>query len=67
MKLLVSSDSWSLTYNNGKVANAGEVTEMSDSYVELLKASFEKDYNEEVVVDYVDEPTEVSEFTIIRN
>ena len=42
MKLLVSSDSWSLTYNNGKVANAGKVTEMSDSYVELLKASFEK-------------------------
>jgi hypothetical protein len=40
---------------------------MSDDYVELLKASFEKDYNEEVVVVYVDEPTEDSEFTIIRN
>jgi hypothetical protein len=67
MKLLVSSESWALTYNNGKGANDGEYCEMSDDYVELLKASLEKDYNEEVVVVYVDEPTEDSEFTIIRN
>ena len=67
MRLLVSCESWSLTYNNGRRANGGEYCEMSDDYVELLKASFEKDYNEEVVVVYVDEPTEYSEFTIIRN
>ena len=67
MKLLASSDSWCLTYDNGKVANVGEVTEMSDSYVELLKSGFEKDYNEEVIVVYIDEEEETNEFAIIRN
>ena len=67
MRLLVSCESWSLTYNNGRGANGGEYTEMSDDYVELLKASFEKDYNEEVVVVYIDEEEETNEFAIIRN
>ena len=66
MRLLVSCESWSLTYNNGRVANGGEHTEMSDKYVEHLKACFEEDYNEKVEIVYIDEEDETNEFTIIR-
>ena len=67
MRLLVSCDSWSLTYNNGRGANGGEYTEMSDKYVEHLKACFEEDYNEKVEVVYIDEEEETNEFAILRN
>lgn len=66
MRLLVSCESWSLTYNNGREANGGEYTEMRDKYVEHLKACFEKDYNEKVEIVYVDEEDETNEFEIIR-
>ena len=66
MRLLVSCESWSLTYNNGREANGGEHTEMSDKYVEHLKACFEEDYNEKVEIVYIDEEDETNELTIIR-
>ena len=67
MRLLVSCESWSLTYNNGREANGGEYTEMSDKYVEHLKAFFEGFYGEKVEIVYIDEEEETNEFTIIRN
>ena len=67
MKLLVSCESWSLTYNNGRGANGGEYSDMSDEYVEHLKAFFEEFYGEKVEVVYVDEEEEANEFAIIRN
>ena len=67
MRLLVSCESWSLTYNDRREANGGEYTEMSDKYVEHLKACFGKHYNQKVEVVYVDEEKETNEFAIIRN
>lgn len=67
MRLLVSCESWSLTYSNGRRVDGGEYTEMSDKYVEHLKDCFEVVYNEKVEVVYVDEEEETNEFAIIRN
>ena len=67
MRLLVSCESWSLTYNNWRGANGGEHTEMSDKYVEHLKTFFEKFYGEKVEIVYIDEEEETNEFAIIRN
>ena len=67
MILLVSCESWSLTYNNGRRANGGEYSEMSDEYVEHLKTFFEELYGEKVEIVYIDEEEETNEFAIIRN
>ena len=67
MILLVSCESWSLTYNNGRRANGGEYSEMSDEYVEHLKTFFEEFYGEKVEIVYIDEEEETNEFAIIRN
>lgn len=67
MRLLVSCESWSLTYNNGRRANGGEYSEMSDEYVEHLKTFFEEFYGEKVEIVYIDEEEETNEFAIIRN
>jgi hypothetical protein len=64
MGLLVSYESWSLTYNNVRIANGGEYSEMSDEYVEHLNTFFEEFYGEKV---YIDEEEETNEFAIIRN
>ena len=67
MRLLVSCESWSLTYNNGRRANGGEYSEMSDEYLEHLKTFFEEFYGEKVEIVYIDEEKETNEFAIIRN
>ena len=67
MRLLVSCESWSLTYNNGRRANGGEYSEMSDEYEEHLKTFFEEFYGEKVGIVYIDEEEETNEFAIIRN
>lgn len=67
MRLLVSCESWSLTYNNGRRANGGEYSEMSDEYEEHLKTFFEEFYGEKVEIVYIDEEEETNEFAIIRN
>ena len=66
MRLLVSCESWALTYNNGRGANGGEHTEMSDKYVEHLKACFEEFYGEKVEIVYIDEEEKTNEFEIIQ-
>ena len=67
MRLLVSCESWSLTYNNECRANGGEYSEMSDEYEEHLKTFFEEFYGEKVGIVYIDEEEETNEFAIIRN
>ena len=67
MRLLVSCESWSLTYNNVRIANGGEYSEMSDEYVEHLEIFFEEFYGEKVGIVYIDEEEETNEFAIIRN
>ena len=67
MKLLVKYEEWELIDDNGKLAHSGKGVEMSDEYVEHLKACFEEDYNEKVEIVYVDEEKKLNEFAIIRN
>ena len=67
MRLLVSCESWSLTYGGVRIANGGEYSEMSDEYVEHLEIFFEEFYGEKVGIVYIDEEEETNEFAIIRN
>ena len=57
MKLLVKNEEYGLIDDNGKLAHSGKGVEMSDEYIEHLKACFEDVYSEPITIVYIDKPT----------